>query len=47
MQPKIVKPILLDSRYYELPIKNTEPYAFCFKFLSLKLVTETDQTLLN
>jgi hypothetical protein len=32
IQPNLVKPILLDSKYYELSNKNTEPYAFCFKF---------------
>jgi hypothetical protein len=47
IQPNLAKPILLDSKYYELSHKNTEPYAFCFKFLSFNLIKETDQTFLK
>jgi hypothetical protein len=32
IQPNLAKPILLDSKYYELSPKNIELYAFCFKF---------------
>jgi hypothetical protein len=30
--PKLVKPILLDSKHYELSDKNIEPHVFCTKF---------------
>jgi hypothetical protein len=34
----------MNSKYYVLSSKNTEPHASCFKFLDLELVKGNGQT---
>jgi hypothetical protein len=42
--PKLVKPILLDSKYNELRDKNIEPHVLCTNLYSFELKQKTIQT---